>query len=45
MTTVQPIPSEYSAFFWDVHINDLNFSIHRRFIIERLLNEGGFAMK
>ncbi|HUC91851.1 MAG TPA: hypothetical protein VMS09_07470 [Paenibacillus sp.] len=34
------IPADFNPFFWDVHIEQLEPDVHRRFIIERLLNEG-----
>ncbi len=36
----EQIPENFTAFFWDVHIKELDLAAHRRFIIERLLNEG-----
>jgi succinate dehydrogenase flavin-adding protein (antitoxin of CptAB toxin-antitoxin module) len=38
--TQNQTPSEYSPYFWDVHIEELDLELHSRFIIERLLNEG-----
>lgn len=36
----QHIPADFSPFFWDVHMEQLEPAAHSRFIIERLLNEG-----
>ncbi len=36
----QQLPEDFKPFFWDVHIEQLDQTSHRRFIIERLLNEG-----
>jgi len=38
--SIQQIPEAFIPFFWDVHIEQLEPAVHRRFIIERLLNEG-----
>ncbi|WP_039944551.1 DUF6922 domain-containing protein [Thermicanus aegyptius] len=40
MPDIQRVPVDFSPFFWDVHLEDLDPAIHSRFIIERLLNEG-----
>ena len=40
MPEFQQIPSDFSPFFWDVHLDQLDPASHQRFIIERLLNEG-----
>lgn len=34
------IPEEFTPFFWDVYIEQLEPAVHSKFIIERLLNEG-----
>jgi hypothetical protein len=36
----QQLPEQFSPFFWDVPFASLSIEQHRRFIIERLLNEG-----
>lgn len=36
----QPIPQDFTPFFWDVHMEQLKPVAHSRFIIERLLNDG-----
>lgn len=40
MPDIQQVPADFSPFFWDVHIGELEPTLHGRFIIERLLNEG-----
>jgi hypothetical protein len=40
VSEIQPVPADFSPFFWDVHIEELEPKAHHRFIIERLLNEG-----
>ena len=34
------VPNQFESFFWDVNLDELDLQKHRRFIIERLLNEG-----
>lgn len=41
--TKQVIPSHFSRYFWDVHLEDVDVQEHQIFIIERLLNEGDQA--
>ncbi len=40
METTSVVPEAFEAFFWDVLLEDVDLVHHRRFIIERLLNEG-----
>ncbi|WP_155985349.1 DUF6922 domain-containing protein [Paenibacillus maysiensis] len=37
---LEALPQDLTPFFWDVHIEQPEPTIHSRFIIERLLNEG-----
>jgi hypothetical protein len=36
----EQLPSQFSRYFWDVSLDSIFIYPHRRFIIERLLNEG-----
>lgn len=34
------VPAEFEPFFWDVHLKEIDLEKNKRFVIERLLNEG-----
>jgi hypothetical protein len=34
------VPHEFAHFFWDASIDDISIENHKRYIVERLLNEG-----
>ncbi len=34
------LPDEFKYLFWDVVVEEIDIKLHKKFIIERLLNEG-----